>query len=124
MNASSSGSSAGLDFNNSEGLRSAPPPPQPSMVSSQPKYQPVQQQQQQPVQQQQQQQQQPQQNEPKYKKLVKYVVVFLDIFFAFLVSATGAIGISSAKSISDSALIFVGLYLILFSAVRFCYTCN
>ena len=122
MNASSSGSSAGLDFNNSEGLRSAPPPPQPSMVSSQPKYQPVQQQQQ-PVQQQPQ-QQQPQQNEPKYKKLVKYVVVFLDIFFAFLVSATGAIGISSAKSISDSALIFVGLYLILFSAVLFCYTCN
>lgn len=62
-------------------------------------------------------------NEPKYKKLFKYTVVFLDVFFSFLVSSTGALGIKSARSINDSAQIFVALYLILFSGILLFHEC-
>ncbi len=133
MNPPSSGSS-GLDFKDSKGLsqyksqsyeqvpsqpsepvRSSQPAPQPTATKSAP------QQQQQP--QPQANPQVPRANEPPYKWVMKYSVLFLDVFFAFLVSSAGALGIGASTSINDSAQVFVGLYLILFSGILLFHEC-
>jgi hypothetical protein len=56
-----------------------------------------------------------------YKGLLKRIIIFINIFLAFLISSTGALGIGASKSINDTAVVFVGLYLILFSMIIFFY---
>lgn len=60
-------------------------------------------------------------HEPKHKKLVQMVFKFVNMGICVMEAATGAMGISNANSVKDTALVFVGLYMILFAAIIFLY---
>jgi hypothetical protein len=65
---------------------------------------------------------QPQQPpEPPMKRLFRIGLIFMDVFLAFLVASTGALGIKASNSVNDTGIIFVGLYLILFSGILLFY---
>jgi hypothetical protein len=57
------------------------------------------------------------QGPPPGKALVSASFIFGNIGFSVLASAAGALGIAGANSVNDTAVVFVGLYLILFSAI-------
>jgi hypothetical protein len=65
-------------------------------------------------------------DEPKYKQLVKWTFIVVDIGLAVLLAATGALAMQGADgkdSDEDSNNIFLGLYMVLFAAILFFYEC-
>lgn len=60
---------------------------------------------------------------PKLKWLVKSSFFVINLFFSTLTAITGILAIASFRNINDTAIIFVGLYMILFSAILYAYEC-
>ena len=58
---------------------------------------------------------------PKYKFVVNSTVRLLNIGIAFMMAFTGALGVGSAKSASDTGNVFVGIYMVLFGAILFTF---
>lgn len=57
------------------------------------------------------------QTPPPGKALVSVILVVGNIGFSVLAAAAGVMGIAGANSVNDTAIVFVGLYLILFAAI-------
>ena len=55
--------------------------------------------------------------QPKYKTLVKIVLLVLNIGLSVMMSFTGALGVGNAQSASDTGNVFVGIYMCLFAAI-------
>ena len=65
---------------------------------------------------------------PPYKSLVVGVFSFFNIGFMIFMAATGALGIASSNSTGSdtnaaAGNVFVGIYMMLFSAILFIYEC-
>ncbi len=59
--------------------------------------------------------------EPRFKSIVKSVLLVMNLGSSIFMAATGALGVGSANSINDTGTIFVGIYMILFAAVLFTF---
>jgi len=59
--------------------------------------------------------------EPKHKKIVQMVFKIVNMAACVMEAACGALGIAHTKSVKETALVFVGLYMILFAAIIFLY---
>lgn len=56
-----------------------------------------------------------------HKNKIKFGVFIMNLGCSFFMAATGALGVGSADSISDTGTIFVGIYMFLFAAIEFIY---
>mmetsp|Transcript_4296 Transcript_4296/g.4454 ORF Transcript_4296/g.4454 Transcript_4296/m.4454 type:complete len:185 (+) Transcript_4296:125-679(+) len=54
---------------------------------------------------------------PKYKGCVKTFFLIINLGLMVMMSATGALGIGTSKSISDTSTVIIGLYMVLFAAM-------
>eukprot|EP01041_Mallomonas_annulata_P007175 gene7175-14618_t len=54
---------------------------------------------------------------PRYKSTVKVSLLILNVGVAVMMSATGALGVENASSVSDTGNVFVGIYMCLFAAI-------
>ena len=59
--------------------------------------------------------------EPKHKKIVQMAFKLVNMAACVMEAACGALGIARTKSVQETALVFVGLYMILFAAIIFLY---
>jgi cytochrome c biogenesis protein CcdA len=59
--------------------------------------------------------------QPPHFLKVKWALFFTNVGMMIFLAATGALGMGSAETINDTGLIFVGLYLIIFSGLVFFY---
>jgi hypothetical protein len=59
--------------------------------------------------------------EPKHKKIVQMTFKIVNMGACVMEAACGALGIAHTKSVKETALVFVGLYMILFAAIIFLY---
>lgn len=55
------------------------------------------------------------------KKLFLGVSLAINLGLSFMVAATGAIAVGDVNNVDDSGQVFVGLYIILFSAILFTF---
>jgi hypothetical protein len=51
------------------------------------------------------------------KKVLAVLFIIGNIFFSVLAATCGALGIKGSSSVSDTSVVFVGLYIILFAAI-------
>lgn len=58
---------------------------------------------------------------PKYKSLVSAILTVFNCGCCVMMAATGALGVGAVDSEKDIGVVFVGLYMILFAAILFCY---
>lgn len=59
--------------------------------------------------------------EPKNMAMARSALLFFNAGFSVMVAADGAVGIKNSDNGSDSGIVFIGLYLILFAAILFTY---
>ena len=64
---------------------------------------------------------QPSNSAPKCKGFVKAIFLIINLGLMVMMSATGVLGIKNSSSISDTSVVIVGLYMILFAAVLAIY---
>lgn len=57
------------------------------------------------------------QSPPRFKNCVNGIFIFGNFFCSGLAMAAGILGIKSVNSVSDTSIVVVGLYLILFAAI-------
>jgi hypothetical protein len=56
-----------------------------------------------------------------YKGVVKGIFLTLNLGFMLFLAAVGALGIGASDNVSDTGVIFVGIYMILFAAIVFIF---
>jgi len=59
--------------------------------------------------------------EPPYKKTVTGVFMVVNLGLMVFMAATGALGIQESNSVTDTGLVFVAIYLILFAGIEFIF---
>lgn len=59
--------------------------------------------------------------EPKHKNIVSMIFKIVNMGLCVMEAACGGLGIVHATSIKDTALVFIGLYMILFAAIIFLF---
>ena len=62
--------------------------------------------------------------DPPYKKVVKMFFLIANLGLATMMGATGVLGIAAADSASDTGVVFIGLYMLVFSLILLIFEIN
>jgi hypothetical protein len=60
-------------------------------------------------------------NAPPYKTAVHGLFTTLNMGAGVMMAAAGALGVGQANNVNDTGIVFIGLYMLIFAAILFCY---
>mmetsp|Transcript_171 Transcript_171/g.142 ORF Transcript_171/g.142 Transcript_171/m.142 type:complete len:201 (-) Transcript_171:18-620(-) len=60
-------------------------------------------------------------DDPPYKWLIRYSFLIFNLGLAIMMCACGALGVANSTSVTDTGVVFVGIYMLIFGAILFLY---